>query len=198
MRQYLHAILPAAATALALSLLLACGAPQAEPTVAPTAPTVAATATTAPTGAPPTAMIATPVPTATVAPAPATAATLPTATPAPMPAAAATPEPAPTEPPPAPAGDGVTVFSLGESTIARYKVEEVLASTGFKIAIGETSDVAGSIAFDAQGNVVAEDSRIAVQAATLRTDSDRRDGYVRNRTLLTDTYPEVVFQPHGG
>ena len=109
-----------------------------------------------------------------------------------MPATEA-PAAAPTE---APAmTDGATVFTLGEGTIARYKVEEVLANTGFKIATGETQDVAGSIAFDADGNVVADESRIAVQAATLRTDSNRRDGYVRNRTLLTDTYPEVVFEP---
>jgi polyisoprenoid-binding protein YceI len=87
------------------------------------------------------------------------------------------------------------VFSLGEGTIARYKVEEVLANAGFKIATGETTDVAGSIAFDADGAVAADASRIAVQAATLQTDSGRRDRYVRNRTLETDTYPEVVFQP---
>jgi polyisoprenoid-binding protein YceI len=74
-------------------------------------------------------------------------------------------------------------------------VEEVLANTGFKIATGETPDVAGSIAIDADGVVVTDGSRIAVQAATLRTDSNRRDGYVRNRTLETDTYPEIVFQP---
>ena len=61
--------------------------------------------------------------------------------------------------------------------------------------MGETTDVAGSIAFDADGAVIAQESRISVQAATLRTDSNRRDGYVRNRTLETDTYPEVVFQP---
>ena len=102
-------------------------------------------------------------------------------------------ETAPAQEPAAP--DGATVFALSEGTIARYKVEEVLANTGFKIATGETTDVAGSIAFDADGNVVADGSRIAVQAATLRTDSNRRDGYVRDRTLFTDTYPEVVFQP---
>jgi polyisoprenoid-binding protein YceI len=109
------------------------------------------------------------------------------------PAAATTEAPVPTEAPAMAAG--ATVFTLREGTIARYKVEEVLANTGFKIATGETQDVAGSIAFDADGSVIAEESRIAVQAATLRTDSNRRDGYVRNRTLLTDTYPEVVFQP---
>ena len=93
-----------------------------------------------------------------------------------------------------PSGAG-TAFTLGEGSIARYRVEEELANTGFFVAVGETQDVAGSIAFDADGAVVADESRIVVQAATLMTDSDRRDGYVRNRTLETDTYPEVVFVP---
>ena len=115
-----------------------------------------------------------------------------TATVAAMPATEAPAAPPTAEPVVAGAA---TVFMLGEGTIARYKVEEVLANTGFKVATGETLDVAGSIAFDADGNVVADSSRIAVQAATLTTDSNRRDGYVRNRTLETDTWPEVVFVP---
>ena len=92
-------------------------------------------------------------------------------------------------------GAAGTVFTLVEGSIARYKVEEVLARTGFKVATGETDAVSGVVVFDAEGNVVAGESRIVVQAATLRTDSDRRDGYVRNRTLETDAYPEVVFRP---
>ena len=108
-----------------------------------------------------------------------------------------TPTEAPTEPPTAEAisSGAAVVFELGEGTIARYRVEEELANTGFFVAVGETMDVAGSIAFDESRAVVAEESRIAVQAATLTTDSGRRDGYVRNRTLETNTYPEVVFQP---
>ena len=34
-----------------------------------------------------------------------------------------------------------------------------------------------------------------MQAATLVTDSDRRDRYVRERTLQTAQYPEIVFRP---
>jgi polyisoprenoid-binding protein YceI len=94
-----------------------------------------------------------------------------------------------------PSTDGSAfAFSLGEGTEARFKVEEVLARTGFKVATGITDEVSGSIVFDANG-AVADESRIAVQAGTLTTDSNRRDGYVRDRTLETDTYPEVVFEP---
>ncbi len=173
------------ATIAALTLfmfVIACGGEPAEPAAAPepTAEVVeTATAAATATASAPATSAATAAAAATTAP-PATE-------------AMAAPTESPTE---AMAMDsGLTVFTLGEGTVARYKVEEVLANTGFKIATGETSDVAGSITFDADGAVVADESRIAVQAATLQTDSDRRDGYVRNRTLETDTYPEVVFQP---
>ena len=174
---------------IAALLTVGCGSGSEPPAAVPAAPATSAPALPTETRAP--AMAETPAPTAA-----------PTGTPtmrveATAPAAAMPATQAPAAPPtaePVVAGEA-TVFTLGEGTIARYKVEEVLANTGFKIATGETSDVAGSIAFDVDGNVVSQDSRIAVQAATLTTDSNRRDGYVRNRTLETDTWPEVVFQP---
>lgn len=159
----------------------ACGGESAAPAAAPAPTAEPAAATTAPVAAtsPPTAT-ATDVP---AEPTPTQAMAAPTA-PAPEPA---TPEAMPS--------GAATVFALGDGTVARYMVEEELANTGFYVATGETMDVAGSIGFDANGAVVAEESRITVQAATLMTDSGRRDGYVRNRTLETDTYPEVVFVP---
>ena len=174
---------------IAALLTVGCGSGSEPPAAVPAAPATSAPALPTETRAP--AMAETPAPTAA-----------PTGTPtmqveATAPAAALPATQAPAAPPtaePVLAGEA-TAFTLGEGTVARYKVEEVLANTGFKIATGETSDVAGSIAFDVDGNVVSQDSRIAVQAATLTTDSNRRDGYVRNRTLETDTWPEVVFQP---
>ena len=176
-------------------LTVACGGPtselQAPPAATAVPPAAATSAPGLPTETRSPAAAETPAPTIvpTVAPTIVSSATT-TA----MPASATEAPPAlPTAEPVA--TDGATVFTLGHGTVARYKVEEVLANTGFKVATGETLDVAGSIAFDADGHVVADASRIAVQAATLRTDSNRRDGYVRNRTLLTDTWPEVVFVP---
>lgn len=187
-----HAVFAIAAFAFLVIAMaaVACAGPAAEPAASPPA-APPATAMPAATAAPPaTNTPAPPPPANTPAPAteaPAEAAAAPTATDTPVP---------PTEAPaPADSGAGGTVFTLAEGSIARYKVEEVLASTGFKIATGETADVSGAIVFNADGNVVADESRIAVQAATLRTDSDRRDGYVRRRTLETDTWPEVVFVP---
>ena len=187
-----YAIPPAAlavAAIIAVILMLGavgCGSPAA-PAPAVTPPPATNTPVPA-TATPTTTATATAVP-PTTAPAPAET-PAPTATPAPLPATDT-----PTDPPPAATADARAVFTLGEGSVARYKVEEVLARTGFKVATGETADVAGQVVFDADGNVAAGESRIAVRVGTLRTDSDRRDGYVRNRTLETDTYPEVVFVP---
>ena len=163
------------------AFLVACAGEPEVPTAAPQPTAESVPATTAPAAA-----TTEPEPTATAAPATTEA----------MPATAA-PTEAPTEPPTTEAmpSGAAAVFTLGEGTIARYRVEEELANTGFYVAVGETRDVAGSIAFDANGGVLVEESRIAVLATTLTTDSGRRDGYVRNRTLETDTYPEVVFVP---
>ncbi len=97
---------------------------------------------------------------------------------------------------PSDAATGVNVvFTLGEGSVARFKVEEELARAGFKVATGVTQDVAGAIAFAADGTVIVDESQIVVMAATLTTDSGRRDGFIRRRTLETGQYPEVVFVP---
>ena len=196
-----RSIAPAVILIFALALIMAaaiagCGAPGAPAATAPppTNTPVPATATVMATDTP--APMPTPAPTMmmTVADTPAP---MPTSVVATAVAATAGATPAMPAPPGTPATTEAagTVFTLGEGSIARYKVEEVLARTGFKVATGETDAVSGVVVFDAEGNVVAGESRIVVQAATLRTDSDRRDGYVRNRTLETDAYPEVVFRP---
>ena len=181
------------AALLAITLVVACTTPDAP---APPSTNTSVPATATPTPMPPAATptdapAAAPSPTTMPPAAASTTAPAATDTPAPTTTTAPTPE---SEPEPS-AAAGPPVFTLTDGTIARYKVEEVLARTGFKIATGETDAVAGQITFDAAGGIVDDASRIVVQAAALTTDSDRRDGYVRNRTLLTDTYPEVVFIP---
>ena len=201
MPYFLSRILGGAALFVVLTVVLAACSQQPEPqpaqvpAAAPTAvPQAAAAMPTAVPPAPPAAPQ--PAATAATAPAPAPVATAttasePAATEAPAPAATATETP--TEP--AEASQGAMAFALGEGTVARYKVEEELARQGFFVATGETTDVAGRIVFDGDGGVVADESSIVIQVGTLRTDSDRRDRYVRERTLLTAQYPEVVFHP---
>ena len=142
----------------------------------------------------------TPIPAAAVAvptPPPPTATVEPTATVAPIPTATTAPAPTPasTAAAPSEATQSATAFVLGEGTVARYMVEEVLASQGFKVATGETSEVVGRIVFDADGAIVADESSIVIQAGTLKTDNDRRDRYVREQTLQTANYPEIIFRP---
>ena len=201
------AIIPA--LALIAAALAACSSPAQQPAALAPAATVATTvpAPHAEPGQPavpapaPTAAPAAPAPTSvpampTTAPPPTTA-PVPTAAPiAPTTAPSPTTAPAPTTAaPPAASASAGLVFTLGEGAVARYKVEETLARQGFVVATGETSDVSGRIVFDADGGIVAEESAITMQAATLVTDSDRRDRYVRERTLQTEQYPEIVFRP---
>ena len=176
-----RALIGAAVTALLMATLVACSQepepqPAPNPTAAPQVPTAAP---------PPQAPTATPQPPPTAAP---------KATSAPEPTAEPTPGPEPTEMP-APQATALNTFILGEGTIARYKVEEELARQGFFVATGETTEVVGRISFDEDGGVLSGESAIVLQAATFRTDSDRRDRYVRERTLQTAEFPAISFHP---
>ncbi len=79
-----------------------------------------------------------------------------------------------------------------DGNTARYRVREQLA--GFDLpndAVGETSVVSGSIALDKSGKVIPEASRIVVGIASLKSDKDRRDNYLRRRVLEPDSFPTV-------
>lgn len=81
-----------------------------------------------------------------------------------------------------------------DGNTARYRVREQLA--GFDLpndAVGETQAVSGSIALDKKGVVITEASRIVVGVAGLKSDKDRRDGFIKRRVLQTDSFPNVEF-----
>jgi polyisoprenoid-binding protein YceI len=79
---------------------------------------------------------------------------------------------------------------------ARYQIQEQLVGIKLpSLAIGQTSGITGSIALDSAGRVIRSASQITVDVKGLRSDSDRRDGYVRGRVLETDRYPTVQFIP---
>jgi len=83
-----------------------------------------------------------------------------------------------------------------ENSEARYRVREQLA--GFDLpndAVGKTNAVAGTVVLADDGSVVSDQSEIRVQLNTLATDNQRRDGYVRSRTLEVEEYPEAVLVP---
>jgi polyisoprenoid-binding protein YceI len=79
---------------------------------------------------------------------------------------------------------------------ARYRVRERLVGHDLpNDAVGETKSVTGSIAFDSSGNVVRQESKFVVDAATFVSDQNRRDGFVRGRLLDARQYPSVVLVP---
>jgi polyisoprenoid-binding protein YceI len=79
---------------------------------------------------------------------------------------------------------------------ARYRVREQLMGANLpNDAIGTTTQVSGSILAYADGRIVKDSSKIIVNNTTLKSDKDRRDGYVQRRTMETDKYPTVEFVP---
>ena len=84
--------------------------------------------------------------------------------------------------------------TLQEGTLARYLIREELASIELPFdAIGETSEVSGAFTFTADGEIVPESSRIVLNAASLRSDEENRDRYLRRNGIQTATYPEIIF-----
>ena len=96
-----------------------------------------------------------------------------------------------------PAPEGTTTFSVAPSgNEVRYRVREQLAGFDFpNDAIGKTTGVTGQIVINDDGRVVSDASRFVVDAATITSDRDRRDNYLRRRTLTVDQHPTIVLVP---
>ncbi len=87
-----------------------------------------------------------------------------------------------------------TVAATGNT--ARYRVREQLMGRDLpNDAIGETTQVTGAITVDDGGAILTDQSRFVVTTAGLKSDSDRRDGYVRRRLLETEQFPTVELVP---
>jgi len=83
-----------------------------------------------------------------------------------------------------------------EGNEARYVVREQLVSLDLpNDAIGATSGVTGQLVFDASGAVVPAESKFVIDVTTLKSDKERRDGYLQRRTLETEQYPTVTLAP---
>lgn len=83
-----------------------------------------------------------------------------------------------------------------EESEARYRVREQLAGFDFpNDAVGSTRVMSGRLVLTADGGIAAEESFFRVDLTTLVTDNDRRDNYVRRRTLEVEQHPEAVFIP---
>lgn len=93
--------------------------------------------------------------------------------------------------------DTTSTWTLDPSrSEARYRVREQLAGFDFPSdAVGSTSNLTGTIVLDGSGMIVPSRSEFRIQLASLTTDNDRRDRYVRGRTLEVEQYPEAVLVP---
>lgn len=90
--------------------------------------------------------------------------------------------------------DGVwTLAERGES-FAGYRVEEELATIGYKEAVGRTSGIEASVTI-AGGELAA--ATITVDLRGLRSDDSRRDGALRRQALETDAFPTATFALEG-
>lgn len=79
---------------------------------------------------------------------------------------------------------------------ARYRVREQLLHHDLpNDAIGKTSAITGGITFLPNGTIDTAVSKITIDVTSLKSDKDRRDGYVQHRILETAQYPTVVFTP---
>jgi len=170
----------------AIVLLLALAACQGASTQAPATDTVLATATV-PVTATVSAADAVPA-TETVAASQATA-TMPTTSTL---AAGAASQPAV-----APAASTPLHFKIvPEGTEARFLIDEVLMGQSNTV-VGATSGVTGDITVDPANPAAAEVGEIRIDASSLATDDNRRNGRIRNDILKSATaqYQNIVFQP---
>ena len=79
---------------------------------------------------------------------------------------------------------------------ARYRVREQLVGKDLpNDAIGVTSGITGRLIVEPSGRVLRDSSRIVVNVATLKSDQTRRDGFLRRRTLQSDSFPTVTLVP---
>lgn len=79
---------------------------------------------------------------------------------------------------------------------ARYRAREQLLGVDFpNDAVGKTNAITGALVFDRDGNIVSDESKIVVDVTGLKSDKERRDGYLQRRTLLTSQYPTVTLVP---
>lgn len=89
--------------------------------------------------------------------------------------------------------DAAIVYTVdGTQSTASYTVMEELSSIGANEVVGTTNSIIGSILLDEDGTPLMC-SNFAVDMRTLVTDENRRDNFLRENTLESDTYPFATF-----
>jgi polyisoprenoid-binding protein YceI len=103
-------------------------------------------------------------------------------------------EPESATPTPAPASAAALHFAVAQGSEVSYTVTEKLAQLpGPSDAIGKSQTISGDIWLTPQGLDSAHPSSITVDLRTLKTDNARRDQYLLNNSLQSNTYPYAVY-----
>lgn len=91
-----------------------------------------------------------------------------------------------------PAGvDGRWTLAEGEESFVGYRVEEELATIGYKEAVGRSPTIEATITIEGSqltGVLVTADLR------DLKSDDPRRDGAIRNQALESNAFPMATFE----
>lgn len=92
------------------------------------------------------------------------------------------------------AGVRLTIAPSGNAV--RYRVREQLVGRDLpNDAVGETAAITGAIVLDDAGQVLRDESRVIVDVTGLKSDSDRRDGFIQRRLLEGEQHPTVTLVP---
>lgn len=87
--------------------------------------------------------------------------------------------------------DGVWSVADGADSYVGYRIQERFGGdTVDKTAVGRTSTVSGSITIAGSSATKVD---ITADLTQLKSDSSRRDAFIRDRALETNTYPEARF-----
>lgn len=93
---------------------------------------------------------------------------------------------------------GSTAIVVQDGTTARYIVGERLARLSIPSeAIGETSDVTGTIIFNENGSVLSKASVLTVGVDGLTSDESSEDGFLRRSSIQTSRFPDATFSING-
>ena len=91
---------------------------------------------------------------------------------------------------------GLRTFQIvSAQTTASYSVYEnlIFQNKPNNDAIGTTHSVQGSFKIRTGASPLVASMNVTVDLRTLQTDSSRRDNYIQQNTLQTDTYPNATF-----
>lgn len=98
-----------------------------------------------------------------------------------------------------------TCAIAANADMARYELDPTHTAIYFTIdhigyakTLGVFTDVTGSFIYDTDTQEL-KDVEVVIQAASVNTFNEARDGHVRNRDFLdVATYPEITFVANGG